>query len=61
VKGGYSYNTLHSQVAKTILNSPADNKIYFAGEAVSKSESQGTVESALQSGYDVAELLLKQY
>jgi monoamine oxidase len=48
-------------VAKTILNSPVDNKIYFAGEAVSKSKSQGTVESALQSGYDVAELLLKQY
>jgi monoamine oxidase len=61
VKGGYSYNTLHSRVAKTILNSPVDNKIYFAGEAVSKSKSQGTVESALQSGYDVAELLLKQY
>jgi len=59
IKGGYSYNTLHSQKAKEILNKPVDGKIYFAGEAVSKSDSQGTVESALQSGYDVAEQLLK--
>lgn len=61
VKGGYSYNTLHSREAKTILNTAVDEKIYFAGEAVSKSDSQGTVESALQSGYDVAELLLKDH
>lgn len=61
VKGGYSYNTLHSEEAKKILIQPVDNKIYFAGEAVSKSESQGTVESALQSGDDVADLVLKKY
>lgn len=61
VKGGYSYNTLHSREAKKILNSPVNDKIYFAGEAVSKSHSQGTVESALQSGYDAAEFLLKSY
>ncbi|HET9745130.1 MAG TPA: FAD-dependent oxidoreductase [Chitinophagaceae bacterium] len=60
VKGGYSYNTLYSREAKEILSSPVDDKIYFAGEAVSNSESQGTVESALHSGYNVAELLLKQ-
>ncbi len=59
VKGGYSYNTLRSREAKEILNTPVYDKIYFAGEAVSKSDSQGTVESALQSGYDVAEFLLK--
>lgn len=58
-KGGYSYNTLYSQKAKEILNKAIDGKIYFAGEGVSQSNSQGTVESALQSGYDVAEQLLK--
>ena len=61
IKGGYSYNTLHSQEAKKILAKPIDDKIYFAGEAVSKSDSQGTVESALQSGYDAADVLLTKY
>src|SRR6187401_3494750 len=53
IKGGYSYNTLHSEKAKEILSSPVNNTIYFGGEAISKSESQGTVESALQSGHDI--------
>jgi len=61
IKGGYSYNTLHSEEAKKVLIKPVDDKIYFAGEAVSQSDSQGTVESALQCGYDTADLLLKKY
>ena len=60
-KGGYTYNTLHSKQSIEILNNPIDDKIFFAGEAVSKSKSQGTVESALQSGYDTAKLLFKHY
>lgn len=59
IKGGYSYNTLQSEKAIEILSTPVDNKIYFAGEAVSQSDSQGTVESALQSGYDAAGQLLR--
>ena len=58
IKGGYSYNTLHSEKAKEILSTPVNNTIYFAGEAISKSESKGTVESALQSGYDTAKMLI---
>ena len=61
IKGGYSYNTLHSEKAKEILSSPINNTIYFAGEAISKSESQGTVESALQSGHDTAKMLIGHY
>ena len=61
IKGGYSYNTLHSEKARKILASPVNNTIYFAGEAISKSESQGTVESALQSGHDTAEMLIGHY
>ena len=61
IKGGYSYNTLHSEKAKEILSSPLNNTIYFAGEAISKSESQGTVESALQSGHDTAKMLISHY
>ena len=61
IKGGYSYDTLNSEKAKEILASPVNNTIYFAGEAISKSESQGTVESALQSGHDTAKILIKHY
>ena len=61
IKGGYSYNTLHSEKAKEILSSPVNNTIYFGGEAISKSESQGTVESALQSGHDTAKMLIGHY
>jgi len=61
IRGGYSYNTLHSEKAKKILSSPVDNTVYFAGEAISQSESQGTVESALQSGQNAATMLIEQY
>jgi len=61
IKGGYSYNTLHSEKAKEILILPVNNTIYFAGEAISRNESQGTVESALQSGHDTAKMLIGHY
>jgi monoamine oxidase len=61
IKGGYSYNTLYSEQARKILSTPVDNTIYFAGEAISKNESQGTVESALQSGHDTAQMLIEHY
>lgn len=54
IKGGYSYQTLHSIQATKILSTPLENTVYFAGEAISNSESLGTVESALQSGFDTA-------
>ena len=60
-KGGYSFNTLSTDNAKKVLARPVNNMIYFAGEAISQGESQGTVESALQSGKEVATLLRKHY
>jgi monoamine oxidase len=57
-KGGYSYNLLHSEQAKKILSEPVYDTIYFAGEGVYTGESQGTVESALQSGKQVAEKII---
>ena len=58
-KGGYSYPTLYTEQAKKILTEPVYDTIYFAGEAVTASESHGTVEAALQSGKDVAGKLLE--
>lgn len=58
-KGGYSYTTLHSAQAKKILAEPVYDTIYFAGEAISSGESQGTVEAALESGMEVAKKLVQ--
>ena len=50
VKGGYSYTTIDSTTAKTILQKPIDDTIYFAGEAIPGDNLTGTVEAALVSG-----------
>lgn len=54
-KGGYSYYTMQSAQAKKVLSKPANDLIFFAGEAIYDGESQGTVEAALQNGKAVAE------
>jgi monoamine oxidase len=61
IKGGYSYNTLHSEKAKEILATPVNHTIYFAGEAICTGDSQGTVESALESGHDAVKLMIGHY
>jgi len=61
IKGGYSYNTLGTEQAIKVLATPIDETIFFAGEAIGGGNSQGTVESALQSGYDTAARLMKDY
>jgi monoamine oxidase len=57
-RGGYSYNTLESNLAKEILLQPIDNKIFFAGEGLHQGEHQGTVEAALLSGKLTAERII---
>ena len=61
IKGGYSYNTPGTEQAIKILATPIDETIFFAGEALGGGDSQGTVESAIQSGYDTAARLMKSY
>ncbi len=61
VKGGYSYCTLGTEQAIKVLSSPIDGTIFFAGEAIAEGNSQGTVESALQSGYETARKLMRDY
>jgi len=60
-KGGYSYNTVDSSAAKKVLSEPVDNSLYFAGEAYSKGDSQGTVEAALQSGLDASKRVIEDF
>ena len=61
IKGGYSYHTPGTEQAIKILVTPIDETIFFAGEAIGGGDSPGTVESALQSGYDTAARLMKSY
>lgn len=56
--GAYSYPTPESREAIAELLKPIENKLYFAGEGVSLSESTGTVEAALVSGQQAAAQIL---
>lgn len=53
-KGGYSYETVHSKNAKTIISEGVDGTLYFAGEAYYAGPESGTVEAALVSGIEIA-------
>lgn len=52
--GGYSYSSVGSVEAKKLLNTPMNDTLYFAGEALYQSTETGTVEAALTTGKDVA-------
>lgn len=55
--GAYSYPTVHSRKAIQHLLQPVSDTIYFAGEALYNGNAPGTVEAALQSGLDTAQLI----
>ncbi|MBP9771703.1 MAG: FAD-dependent oxidoreductase [Candidatus Pacebacteria bacterium] len=57
-KGAYSYTTVDTKDAYQKLNEPFENKIFFAGEALSKTAT-ATVEGALESGLTTAQRVLK--
>jgi monoamine oxidase len=54
IHGGYSYGMPLSEKAKTILTTPVEDTVYFAGEALYTGDSPGTVEAALHNGRDIA-------
>lgn len=58
--GGYSYSTPESGGAKKLLNTPVNNTVYFAGEALYDGESPGTVEAAIVHAKETTAKLLKE-
>jgi monoamine oxidase len=52
--GAYSYPTPETPAAVKELLTSADNKLFFAGEALSPGDIAGTVEAALMSGQRAA-------
>ncbi len=59
--GAYSYTKVETKDAYERLAEPINHTIYFAGEALCKNEnsSTATVDGALESGKEVAEMILK--
>lgn len=58
--GGYSYNMVQTANAKKLLNTPVEQTIFFAGEALYEGLAPGTVEAALVSGREVAQKVMSE-
>jgi monoamine oxidase len=54
--GAYNYSKLFTTEARKLLQSPVQDTLYFAGEAMYDGESSGTVEAALVSALDISKL-----
>jgi monoamine oxidase len=59
-RGAYAYTTVRSSDAKKLLNTPVDETLYFAGEALDDGPSMGTVEAAFANGISVAKKIVGQ-
>jgi len=58
-RGSYAYDMVKSPQARTVLRHPVEQTVYFAGEYLYDGPAIGTVEAALTSGKNVAEMILK--
>jgi len=58
--GGYSYDMLQTANAKKILNTPIEQTIFFAGEALYEGVAPGTVEAAFVSGREAAQKVISE-
>lgn len=59
-RGSYAYDKVESPQARKVLLQPVDGTLYFAGEYLYDGPAMGTVEAALTSGKNAAEMALKR-
>ena len=57
-RGAYSYATTRTRIAQSALSKPDGGAIFFAGEALYAGSDMGTVEAALASGLEAAQMIL---
>jgi monoamine oxidase len=57
-RGAYSYDTPKTRAARSALRHPDGGGIFFAGEALYAGPDMGTVEAALASGLETAQMIL---
>lgn len=58
VQGGYSYSIPGTAQSRMLLNTPVENTVYFAGEALYDGLHPGTVEAAITSGMFTANKIM---
>ncbi len=58
-RGAYSWATLRTREAQMIL-ARNDGPVLFSGEALYRGRDMGTVEAALASGLETAEMILQE-
>ena len=58
ISGGYSFDMTGSDVARKILRTAINKRIYFTGEALYDGIHPGTVEAAMHSGLETAGLVM---
>lgn len=58
-KCAYSYNKINSEEARKVLNTPIEQTLYFAGEALYIGDATGTVEAALAAGENTAKKIIQ--
>jgi monoamine oxidase len=59
-RGAYSYATIETRAAQSVLSSPNGGSVFFSGEALYRGKDMGTVEAALTSGLEVARRVLRE-
>jgi monoamine oxidase len=57
-RGAYSYATPRTRTAQSVLREPDGGSIFIAGEALYAGPDMGTVEAALASGLETAQMIL---
>lgn len=61
IRGGYSFETVESAAARTVLSKPIRETLYFAGEGLYEGDMAGTVEAALENGKLTAEKIIARH
>jgi monoamine oxidase len=57
-RGAYSYATPQTREAQSILKQADGGRVFFSGEALYGGPEMGTVEAALASGHETAQMIL---
>jgi monoamine oxidase len=57
-RGAYSYPTPRTREAQSVLRKPNGDAIFFSGEALYAGPELGTVEAALASGQETAQMIM---
>jgi monoamine oxidase len=59
-RGAYSYATIETRAAQSVLSSSNGGSVFFSGEALYGGKDMGTVEAALTSGLETARRVLRE-